>query len=192
MNSPAIALLLSMMVGASALVASPALAEDTRLVQEVRGGILLQSCCGIGTNKEDGVGLNAEALFRSPKFLSVLGAPRPVVGTTIATDGDATSQFYAGFDWTFDFAEKFFFSAMLGGAIHTGETDEFDPIADNNRVDTTLFFGCRAHFRMAGDLGYRISERVSASVHWSHISNAGLCTHNEGLDHLGLRIGYRF
>ncbi len=192
MKSPVIVLLLSLMLGAVIIAPRSAMAEEGRVLEEVRGGVLLQSCCGIGTNKEDGVGLNVEALFRSPKFLSVLGAPRPVIGGTIATDGDATSQFYAGFEWTVDFAEKFFFSAMLGGAVHNGETDDFNPVVDNDRVETTLFMGCSAHFRMAGDLGYRISERISASVHWSHISNAGLCAENEGLDHLGFRVGYRF
>ena len=159
-------------------------------LDELRGGVMAQSCCGPGNNKEQGVGLNIEALFDSPKFMSVLLSPRPLIGATVATDSDATSQIYAGFEWKLE-ASKFFVTGSLGGAVHNGETD-FDPVADAGRVTNTLFFGCRAHFRMAGDLGYRVTDRVSASVHWAHISNANLCDENEGLDHLGARVGLSF
>jgi len=169
---------------------SPATAAAQFGLDEVRGGVLAQSCCGPGNNKEQGVGLNLEALFDSPDFLSVLLSPRPLIGATVATDSDATSQIYAGFEWKLE-VSKFFVTGSLGGAIHNGETD-FDPIADVSRLTNTMFFGCRAHFRLAGDLGYRVTKRVSASVHWSHISNANLCDENEGLDHLGARVGVSF
>lgn len=167
-------------VGASAEIA----------LDELRGGILAQSCCGLGVNKEQGVGINAEALFKSPKFLSILGSPRPLIGGTVASDPDATSQIYAGFEWKLE-ASKFFIAGSLGGAIHNGETD-FDPAVDLPRLSDTLFFGCRANFRLAADVGYRITKRVSASVHWAHISNANLCDENEGLDHIGARVGLSF
>ncbi len=181
------------MVFLLALAAAPgAVAAQSPFVEEVRFGVLAQSCCGFGANKEDGVGINAEAVFKSPKFLSILAAPRPVVGFTASTDRGATSEFYAGFEWRYDLSDRFFVSTMLGGAIHNGETDPFDPVADAGRADTTLFMGCRAHFRYAVDGGVWLTDRISASIYWSHISNAGLCSENEGLDHLGARIGYRF
>lgn len=172
------------------MASGPAMAQS--IVEEARFGILAQSCCGFGINKEDGVGINAEAVFRSPRFLSVLAAPRPVVGFTVASDRGATSEFYAGLEWKLDLTDKLFVSTMLGGAVHNGETATYDPVADADRVDTTLFMGCRAHFRYAMDFGYWFTDRIRGSVYWSHISNAGLCTENEGLDHLGARIGYRF
>lgn len=171
-----------------ALLSAPAAAG----VDEVRGGVLAQGCCGNGSNKEDGVSINLEALFDSPRFLSVLGAPRPLIGASVATDGDATSQLYGGFEWKLDFTDRFFAAATAGATIHNGETDAFDPVADAGRVMDTVFYGCRVLFRIGGDLGYRLTERVNASVHWNHISNAGLCSDNEGLDHLGLRVGYSF
>ncbi len=160
--------------------------------EEVRGGILAQSCCGQGSNKEGGVGLNAEIVLTSPDILSILGSPKPIFGATIATDGDATSQFYGAFEWDINLSPKFFFAAGAGGAVHTGETDDFDPIADAARVDDTLFLGCRVQFRIHGNLGYRLNERFNLLGTWSHMSNAGLCNENEGLDHLGLRLGYKF
>jgi len=161
-------------------------------IEEVRGGVLAQSCCGPGNNREDGVGLNAEIVFASPEFLSFAGSPRPLAGATVATDSDATSHIYAGLEWRFNLHPRFFVSGGGGGAIHNGETDDFDPVADANRLSSTLFFGCRAVFRINGDVGYRINDRFNAMFSWSHISNAGLCRENEGLDHLGFRLGYEF
>ncbi len=159
---------------------------------EVRAGVLAQSCCGFGSDKEQGAAINAEALFSSPRFLTVLGAPRPLIGATIATDGDATSQMYAGLEWKVNIAPRWFVAAGVGGAIHNGETDRYDPVADAARVSNTVFYGCRALFRLAGDVGYRLTDRVSASFHWNHISNAGLCSENEGMDQIGARLGLRF
>ncbi|MHA7871716.1 MAG: acyloxyacyl hydrolase [Hyphococcus sp.] len=162
------------------------------IVDEARIGATAQSVGGWAPDLEQGVGVNLELLFESPEFLSVLGAPRPVIGANIATDSDATSQVYAGLEWKARFAQRFFAAGMVGGAIHNGETDPFDPVADASRATNTLFLGCRALFRLSADIGYEVTERVSASVHWSHISNANLCDENEGLDNLGMRIGYRF
>ena len=157
-------------------------------IEEVRLGVFAQSCCGIGSSKEDGAAINGEVVFSSPRFLSVLGAPRPVAGATIATDGDATSQIYAGLEWRVEIS-RWFVAAGVGATAHNGETASYDPIADAARVGDTIFFGCPVLFRLAGDVGYRVTERLSASFHWNHISNAGLCTDNEGLDQMGFRIG---
>lgn len=161
-------------------------------IKEIRGGIIAQGCCGQGVEKEQGAAINLEAVFESPRFLSVLLSPRPVIGTTIAFDSDATSQIYAGLDWRFDLTDKIFITAGGGGAIHNGETDTFDPAVDQDRINNTVFLGCRALFRLSGDVGYQITERVSASLYYAHISNAGLCDNNEGLDHLGVRFGWKF
>ena len=160
-------------------------------IDEVRIGVLAQSCCGFARDEEQGVALNIDAAFSAPRVLRVIGAPRPVVGATIATDSDATSQIYAGLEWRLEH-RRFFVSGLAGGAIHNGETDRFDPVEDADRSLNTLFFGCRALFRLSADLGYRVTDRLRASVHWSHISNANLCSDNEGLDHLGARIGVGF
>ncbi len=171
---------------------APVSASAEITIEELRGGILAQGCCGQGTNKEDGVAINAEIVFAAPKFLSVLGSPRPVVGASVATNAGATSQFYSGLEWRFTLSPRFFVSAGAGGAIHDGEADDFDPVADAARVSSTLFLGCRALFRINGNAGYQINERLSAMFYWAHISNAGLCRENEGLDHTGMRLGYSF
>ncbi len=161
-------------------------------IEEMRVGVLAQGRYGWSPKIENGASINLELLFKSPEFMRVIGAPRPVIGASIATDRDATSQIYAGVEWRRYLTRGLFVAGMVGGAIHNGETDTFDPIADAARVNDTVFYGCRALFRLGTDIGYDLTERVSASFHWEHISNAGLCDDNEGLDNMGLRIGYRF
>lgn len=161
-------------------------------LDEARFGVTVQGFGGWSPDFEDGAGINFELLFKAPEFLSVIGSPRPVIGANIATANNATSQFYAGFEWKTYFADRFFASGMLGGVLHNGETDPFNPVLDADRAMMTQYLGCTAMFRLGADIGYDISERISTSVHWSHISNAGLCDENEGLDNLGVRVGYRF
>ncbi|MEM9013599.1 MAG: acyloxyacyl hydrolase [Pseudomonadota bacterium] len=161
-------------------------------IDEVRAGGLAQGVGGWSPDKETGVGINLEALFKSPGFLRAIGAPRPHLGVAIATDNDATSQIYAGLEWRQHLARRLFVAGAVGGAVHTGETDTFDPVADLSRLNNTQFLGCRALFRIAADLGVEVTDHLSVSIAWSHISNAGLCDDNEGLDNLGLRVGYRF
>ncbi len=170
--------------------AAPAHADG--LISELRGGVVAQGWGGQGVDKEQGAAVNGEIVFRSPDFLSVLLAPRPVVGATIAFDSDATSQIYAGLDWRFDLTDRFYVNGGVGGALHNGETAPFDPAIDTGRQGHTVFLGCRALFRLSADAGFRVTERLNASVYWAHLSNANLCTPNEGLDNLGLRLGWTF
>lgn len=178
-----------LLLAAALFFASPSYAQS---IDEARVGLTAQGFGGWSPDIEQGAGVNLELLFKSPDFLSAIGSPRPLIGANIATDSDATSQVYLGFEWKTYFAERFFAAGMVGGAVHNGETDPFDPIADAGRINNTQFLGCRALFRLGADIGYDFSDRISGSLHWSHISNAGLCDENEGLDNLGARIGYRF
>ncbi|MBL4618918.1 MAG: acyloxyacyl hydrolase [Marinicaulis sp.] len=188
MRARPIVITMTMLV-ASVFNAAPAYAGN---IDEARVGVLSQGFGGWSPNIEDGASINLELLFQSPEFMRVIGAPRPVIGASIATDSDATSQIYAGFEWRTYLTRGLFVAGMVGGAVHNGETAAFDPVADAARVNDTLFFGCRVLVRLGTDIGYDLTERVSASFHWEHISNAGVCDENEGLDNMGLRIGYRF
>jgi len=167
-------------------------AEAGRFVDEVRVGALAHGGGGWSPDKGQGVAINFEALFASPDFLRMIGSPRPHIGASIALDSGGVSQVYAGFEWKAHLARRVFVAGSLGGAIHDGETDAFDPAVDLARLNNTLFLGCRALFRLGADLGYDLNDRISASLHWEHISNAGLCDNNEGLDNVGIRLGLSF
>lgn len=172
----------------SITVATPAMAEGG-LIDEMRAGILLQGTGPFSADKEDGVGVNGEILLRPLGGLSFLGSPRPHLGLSVATADDATSQVYAGLTWRQNLGTRIFVDGGVGVAIHNGETT-FEP--GDPAIDTTKYLGCRALARLSGDLGYWLTDRISASLHVDHISNAGLCSENEGLDNAGLRLGLRF
>lgn len=180
---------LTLMAASAAFFSAPTGNAIAGPVDEIRAGVLLQGTGPFSDDKEDGVGLNGEILFRPLDGLSAIGAPRPHLGFSAATDGEATSQVYGGLTWEQYLTPRLFLDAGFGFAVHNGETD-FDPMDPN--INSTKYLGCRALFRISGDLGYMLTERLSISAHVDHISNAGLCSENEGLDNTGVRLGVRF
>ena len=159
------------------------LGRNPKFLNEVRGGLLVHDEGPFSRNKEDGVDANFEAIFKSPQMLGIIFSPRPHVGVTMNSAGN-TSQLYAGVTWDWAFFQDYFFNFSLGGAVHTGEKVTDDPEKKS--------LGCRALFRESLDLGYNISGPHSIMFHFEHISNAKLCSTNEGLENFGLRYGYRF
>lgn len=162
-----------------ALSASPAWAG----VDEIRLGLSVHDISFLGHGKEDGVDVVGEALFQSPAFLAELWAPRPHLGVAVNTVGD-TSQAYAGLTWSFTPLERMFVEFSLGGAVHDGKLNG----AGTDRKQ----LGSRVLFRESLALGFRIDDRNSVMVVFDHESNANLADHNEGLNNLGVRWGYRF
>ena len=158
-------------------------AERWHIFSELRGGLLAHDVGPFSRQKEDGVDVNVEILFGSPRFMELIWSPRPTVGATINTSGD-TSQGYLGLTWEWDFWEQAYVSFFWGASAHNGEktvnlTDKKD-------------LGCSVLFREGLDLGWRFTEQHSVMAHFSHISNAKLCDPNEGLETIGVRYGYRF
>ncbi len=154
---------------------------------EVRAGILAHDVGLFSSAEEGGIDLNAQLLIPSPSFLSFLGKPRPHVGTNIATDG--ISQVFGGLTWDWHFARKFYFSSEFGGAVHNA--DDLDPPGGRER-DGERYLGCRVLFRLAVGVGYDITEKVNIQLYADHISNANLCSSNQGLENAGVRLGYKF
>ena len=152
-------------------------------LSEIRGGILVHDEGLFSRNKEDGIDINFEVLFKSPSMFDVVWAPRPHLGATLNSAGN-TSQAYLGLTWDWDFYRYFFLNFSLGGAFHTGEKVTDDP--------KTKSLGCSVLFRESLDLGYKVSGPHSVMFHLDHISNAKLCSTNEGLEAFGLRYGYSF
>jgi lipid A 3-O-deacylase len=161
-----------------------AAAAEDGFLSEIKLGALAHDVPLLATRDERGVDFNIEALFTSPAFLTSLGAPRPHVGASINGSGD-TSQAYAGLTWEWKPFEAPVWGAFsFGGAIHDGERE-------NVREDRKAL-GSRVLFRLAAEVGYDVSDSVRVSLLWDHISNAGLAEENEGLNNVGVRLGYRF
>jgi len=150
---------------------------------EVRGGVYAHDVSFWSFNRESGADINGEVLFVSPEFLEAIWAPRPHLGATVNTSGD-TSIAYGGLTWQWDLPADFFIDANLGGAVHNGKlsTD------DQNRKS----LGSPVLFRLGAALGYNLTEKFNVSVQFEHVSNAYLANPNEGMDNVGLRLGYRF
>ena len=153
------------------------------ILSEARIGVLVHDEGPFSRNKESGFDSNIEFLFISPDFLKPIWSPRPHVGATINSAGN-TSQGYLGATWEWDLWQDVFFDFSLGGVFHTGEKETSDPEKKS--------LGCSILFRESLDLGYRITGPHSVMFHFDHISNAKLCSTNEGLETFGIRYGYRF
>ena len=172
--------------GVLVAMSMPAMAGDS-LVDEVRLGVYEHNTPMFGTRHEtNSPDLNAEALFKSPDWLSWAYAPRPIIGANINTGG-GTSIGYAGLAWTWDFARSFFLEGSFGGALHNGHTSgPSGGVRDRNN------YGCRVMFHEGASVGYRFDSHVSVMFAVDHMSNASLCSTNPGLTDAGVRVGYSF
>lgn len=163
--------------------ASIAQAEGS-IVDEVRVGLLNHEMSLLrDTTEEDGVDINVEVLFDSPEWLEWAGSPRPQIGATIATLSDATSFVYTGLAWDWNFWGPAFVEGSFGLALHDGETGK-------STVRNEL--GCVWSFHESASLGYELNEENRIMLTLEHISNASLCSENEGITNVGVRYGYRF
>ncbi len=170
------------------LAATPTQADNPLEGWEVRGGVLAHDAGLFSGPEESGIDLNLQLILRSPQWLAWAGKPRPHFGGSYATDG--ISQVYGGLTWDWDLGSSpFYLSGEFGGAIH--DADDLDP-PNGREEDGERYLGCRVLFRLAGGLGYNITDRANIQLYADHISNATLCSSNEGLENAGVRFGYKF
>jgi len=166
------------------LMSGAALAEPAGFVSEVKLGVLAHDVPILGRdNREGGVDINGEILFQSVDLLGPDWQLRPHLGLQVNLSG-GTSQAYAGLSATRYLSQRIWGTASVGGAIHTGETTDFD--------EDRKSLGSRALFRLAVELGVDVTQNASVSLYFDHESNASLGTFNPGLDNVGVRAGWRF
>ena len=172
-----------------ALSAAPAAAQ-TKLVDEVKIGILGHDVGFLTHHVETGADVNIEMLFTPPDVLRIIGSPRPHIGADINTAGH-TSDGYFGLTWgimliqsLFGAGDGVFANGSLGGALHDGNINTSPP--NEKRL------GSRILFRESAELGYQINPTVGVSAILSHISNANLGVHNAGITSAGARVGVKF
>lgn len=167
------------------IFSSPVFADDLEgSVHEVSFGILDHDTDNLwsGFSRESGIDINAEVLFNS--VYDVFGGNiHPAVGASINTSGD-TSKAYAGLRYRYELDNGLFFGLGLGIAAHNGESKLVQ--ANKKALGSTLLF------HIPAEIGYRFTKKYAASIYFDHISNGYTQDENEGLDTLGVRIGYRF
>jgi len=164
-------------------------AQD-RFIDEVKVGVMAHDITLGGRHLEGGADVNGEILFVSPKFLDVIGAPRPHLGGWVNTSGN-TDAAYFGLTWGLPIVKSIFGSTdaltiygSLGGAVHDGYEDSAPP--GRKRLGSPVLF------RESVELGYQITSVYSVSMLLDHISNANLANHNAGITNIGGRVGVKF
>lgn len=181
----------------SLVFSSPAAAGDESLIDglrfetgrnadryEMRLGLAAYDTGLFSSQRFSGLTLHGQVMFPSPEFLAPIGAPRPYVGVNISPGGERTDFLFAGVEWETYFTDRLYLLASVGGAVHNAD-DLYGPVAYKA-------LGCRALFHLSAGLGYDVSPNLTVQVYHDHFSNAGLCSRNQGADHAGVRVGYRF
>jgi hypothetical protein len=130
---------------------------------------------------ESGEAFNGEIDF-VPLAHVLYGEIYPDIGASYATGG-GTSYAYADLKYEYKLPGGLFFDLGVGAAVHNGDLGY---TADHKAL------GSRVLFHVPLELGYAFTDHVRASIYYEHISNAYLASPNEGLDNIGLRLGYRF
>lgn len=163
---------------------------------ELRAGAIWQD----PDARENSFAINGEILFVSPVPARLTAGldpryrwllePRPHLGFSANTDGK-TSKGYFGLTWTAMLARDVVregdgvrFDLLFGGSVNNGLHDRNLP--DRKDLGGNLLFHVGAEF------GYQIDRSWSVSLFLDHDSNAGLARRNQGLNSIGLRLGYAF
>jgi lipid A 3-O-deacylase len=173
-----------------AALALPGLAKADAygFLDEARIGVFEHDASVFGHQKETGADIGVEFLFDSPRFLTLIGSPRPIIGG-LANSAGQTDQAYTGLTWTWDFihnvlhqGDAFYVEGTLGGGWNDGKIN----------VNGATPEGENILFREDVDIGYRITSVYSVALSYNHISNADLGERNEGINDIGLRFGIKF
>lgn len=170
---------------AFALCLATSEANAQYLIREVRGGVLWHDTPDLWSGfqlEKNSVDLNAELVF-APGLPFLFGMIRPVVGGSVSTGGQ-TSHAYIDARWEIEGPAGLFLGLGVGAAVHDGQT-----LPD--RIDRKAL-GSRALFHIPFEVGVRFAHHSSLSVYFEHTSNANTQRHNEGMDRIGVRYGYRF
>ena len=188
----AAALIAAPLVTLLALLPAGAMAQ-TKLVDEVKVGVLAHDVGFLTHHVESGADVNLEMLFTPPDILRVIGSPRPHIGADINTAGN-TSDGYFGLTWgimliqnLFGAGDGIFANGSLGGAVHDGS-----PLTGTTAPPGRKLLGSRILFRESAELGYQINPTVNISAMLDHISNADLAPRNAGITSAGARLGFKF
>lgn len=133
--------------------------------------------------------LEVELLFEPPDnaIFGFLNSPRISVGTIVSTLGRA-SLIHAGLTWDAQlFESPFFLEGTFGGAL-TNSTLSGAVAPDRN-------VGCPAllYFSVGAGAKFDAHWSVMGSIyHASHAALCGLDKPNEGLNGMGIKVGYSF
>ncbi|HZT88343.1 MAG TPA: acyloxyacyl hydrolase [Stellaceae bacterium] len=166
---------------------------------EVKFGVLDHDSHFLG-GKEGGFDVNPELILPSPvpdwwanslpPYLRWTVQPRPTIGGQ-KNIGGFTDQFYLGPTWSWQLARD---------VVNPGDgvtwSVFFGPGFNNGDIHATVpdhkSLGAHVLFRVAGELGYQITQVYQVSAYIDHISNGGFARYNQSINDVGARLGIRF
>lgn len=172
---------------------------SAQIVDEVRIGVIQHNICVIdckNADKEDGPNIHGEVVFESPGFLSFLASPEPYAIASVNTAGN-TSFAGVGFNWDFEFADGWAIEPALGYVIHDGETKNPFPNGSPEAAtfsDENVLLGSEDLFRTSLSLTRDLNANWRIQLHYEHLSHGQILGdgRNQGMDSVGVRLGYRF
>ena len=169
--------------------AAPAF-EPQDVVHHISFGYLAHDVSGLWSGFRIERAATAENidLVLAPHFDLLGGSIRPALGGTIA-NGDGTSFGYVDARYEIEGPFNTFFGLGLGIAIHDGALAPELPQGGHR----PKALGSRALFHVPIEIGVTYAEKLRVSAYFEHVSNGWLGTDiNEGMDNIGMRIGYKF
>lgn len=168
-------------------------------VDEVYLGVMQNNICVIdckNANKEDGPNVEFQVSFDSPSWLGWAGSPQPFVVGSLNVAGE-TSFGGVGLEWRWDFADKWALEPSVGYIIHDGEVSNPFPNGSPEAAqfaDEHVLFGSEDLFRTSLALTRDFEGPWEGQIIFEHLSHGQILGHgrNQGLDSIGIRIGYQF
>ena len=119
-----------------------------------------------------------------PTVLRWIGSPRPFIGGILSLGGRESSVHW-GWQWHAPIGRIFYLEGAVGNGIHNGALSGASPPLRN--------LGCRFLFHWSAGIGANVTENLTVTAQLQHMSNiiAG-CFPNEGMNHFGISVGWKF
>jgi hypothetical protein len=119
-----------------------------------------------------------------PNILRWAGSPRPFIGGIIGFNG-RESTLHWGWQWHGEIGRIFYLEGAVGLGVHNG--------ALSGAVPPNRNLGCRMLFHWSAGVGANITERLTLTAELQHMSNVIFnCVPNDGLNHVGVTLGWKF
>lgn len=129
--------------------------------------------------------ITADVIFDTPDLLRWIGSPRPTIGAVINVGG-YESLIHAGVDWHWQLFDSPIYAEFgLGLGVHNGYLD--------NAPEGYRNLGCTTLIHWQYGVGTDLGENATLTLQWQHLSNYVFgCDPNEGINNLGLAVGWKF
>jgi lipid A 3-O-deacylase len=145
--------------------------------------------------KEQGPNIELGAHFASPRFLSVLGKPRPYAMVSANSAGD-TSFLAAGLGWRVPLGPDWAFEPAIGVAWHNAARANPFPNGDPRATqfsERRIINSSRDVFHTTLGVSRALTESMRLGVVYEHLSHGQILGkgRNQGIDQAGLRLSFK-